>query len=506
MLERSIPLLGEKTIELLENSHIAVFGLGGVGGFVVESLARQGVGTFSIIDFDIIQDSNKNRQIYALDSTLGKLKTDVAKERILDINSKVKVYPYPIKIDSETIASIPFEEFDYVIDCVDDVNAKLEIISLAKKYSKPILSCCGTANKMDSTKFQIKDISKTTVCPLAKKLRIELRKLNIKEVEVLFSTEEPLLKNLDFLPTVSFVPSVAGLLITRHIILKLQEKVKAKRIHLVLEGGGMKGVYTAGVLDFFLDQGITFDAVYGVSAGACTAASFLSKQRTRAYHAMVDYIDDKACASKRSLTKTGNYFNKEFIYYRIPNELIPYDYETAHTNPCKLYATVTNVKTGRAEYIPCLDYHKDIEYVCASSSLPLLAEIQWIEDNGYLDGGIADSIPYLEAKKNALKTVVVLTKPLGYLCQKQKPLLLKAMHLKYRKYPHLLKAIEHRHLNYNKTMEYIERDKNCFVIRPSKNIEIHRLERDKNKLQEAYDLGYTDGNQMLQELLEFIKK
>ena len=101
---------------------------------------------------------------------------------------------------------------------------------------------------------------------------------------------------------------------------------------------------------------------------------------------------------------------------------------------------MTNVKTGRAEYIPCLDYHKDIEYVCASSSLPLLAEIQWIEDNGYLDGGIADSIPYLEAKKNALKTVVVLTKPLGYLCQKQKPLLLKAMHLKYRKISSFIKG------------------------------------------------------------------
>lgn len=506
MIERSIPLLGEETIELLKKYHIAVFGLGGVGGYVVEALARQGVGTFSLIDYDRIQESNKNRQILALTSTLGLLKTEVAKERILDINQEATIYTYPLKIDEDTIQNIPFEQFDYVIDCIDDVNGKLNIISYAKQHSKPILSCCGTANKLDPSKFQIKDISKTTVCPLAKKLRLELKKLAIQEVDVLFSTEEPRIKNLDFLPTVSFVPSVAGLLIARHVILKVQEKVKQKRIHLVLEGGGMKGVYTAGVLDLFLDHEISFDAIYGVSAGACTAASFLSKQRTRAYHAMVDYVNDKACVSKRSLTRTGNYFNKEFVYYKIPNELIPFDYDTAHTNPCKLYATVTNVTSGRAEYIPCIDYHKDIEYICASSSLPLLAEIQWINHSGYLDGGIADSIPYLEAKKNALKTVVVLTKPAGYECKKQKSILLKAMHLKYRKYPHLLKSLEQRHLVYNKTLKALENDPDCFVIRPSQNIEIDRLEKNKDRLEAAYQLGYIDAQNAYSKLLEFFKK
>ena len=162
-------------------------------------------------------------------------------------------------------------------------------------------------------------------------------------------------------------------MIAGHIVLKIQEQVKNNRVHLVLEGGGMKGVYTAGVLDYFLENQLEFDALYGVSAGACVGASFLSKQLTRGFHSLVDYVDNPACVSKRSLTKTGNYFNKEFVYYKIPNELIPYDYDSAHQNACKLYATVTNVETGKAEYHPCLDYHKDIEYICASSSLPMLA-------------------------------------------------------------------------------------------------------------------------------------
>lgn len=506
MEERSIPLLGSETLAVYKNSHVAVFGLGGVGGYVVEILARQGIGSFTIIDYDTIQVSNKNRQILALDSTIGKPKIEVYASHILDINPQAKVFAYPLRIDEENIEKINFNAFDYVIDCIDDLCGKIAIIKRAKAYGKPIISCCGTANKLDPSKFMIKDISKTSVCPLAKRLRQELKKLEIEDVEVLFSTEEPLLKNPEILPTVSFVPSIAGILIARHILLKIQTSVKSNRIHLVLEGGGMKGVYTAGVLDFFIDQNLQFDAVYGVSAGACVGASFISKQRTRGYHSLVDYVNDPACASKRSLTRTGNYFNKEFVYYKIPNELIPFDYDTAHNNPCRLYATVTNVESGRAEYHPCLDYHKDIEYICASSSLPMLSEIQWINGNGFLDGGISDSIPFIEAKKNAKKCVVVLTKPAGYLCQKQNPLLFKALQVKYRKYPKLLKALEQRHSRYNKVVKIIESDQDTFLIRPSKNIEIDRLEKDKKKLEEAYQLGYQDAQNVWDDLKKFIEK
>ncbi|MDE6241656.1 MAG: ThiF family adenylyltransferase [Anaeroplasmataceae bacterium] len=504
MEERSIPILGEETIEYLKKIHIAVFGLGGVGGYVVEALARQGVGSLSIIDFDIISSSNKNRQILALESTIGHPKIEVCGSRILDINPSAKVYAYNVKIDEETINQIDFQPFDYVIDCIDDVAGKLAIIRKAKEYGKRIISSCGTANKLDTTKFQIKDISKTSMCPLAKKMRIELKKLDIEDVEVLFSLEEPVVKKFENLPSVSFVPSIAGLMIAGHVILKLQEEVKKDRIHLVLEGGGMKGVYTAGVLDFFLEENLEFDAIYGVSAGACVGASFVSKQKTRGFHSLADYVNDPACVSKRSLTKTGNYFNKEFVYYKIPNELIPYDYDAAHQNPYKLYATVTNVETGKAEYYPCLDYKKDIEYICASSSLPMLAEIQWINGKGYLDGGIADSIPYLEAKKNAKKCVVVMTKPEGYLCQKQNALLAKAIKLKYRKYPKLLKALDHRHIQYNKALSLMEKDDNVFIIRPSIPLSIDRLEKDKKKLEEAYQLGYQDAMKSFEDLKKFL--
>ncbi|MDE6407237.1 MAG: ThiF family adenylyltransferase [Anaeroplasmataceae bacterium] len=506
MEERSIPLLGEETIEYLKQAHIAVFGLGGVGGYVVEALARQGVGSLSIIDFDVITPSNKNRQILALESTIGHTKIEACGSRILDINPNAKVYAYHLKVDEKTIEQIDFQPFDYVVDCIDDIVGKLAIIKKAKEYGKKIISSCGTANKLDPTKFQIKDISKTSMCPLAKKLRLELKKLDIEDVEVLYSLEEPIVKEFDTLPSVSFVPSIAGLMIAGHIILKLQEEVKKNRIHLVLEGGGMKGVYTAGVLDFLLEQSLDFDAVYAVSAGACVGASYISKQITRGYHSLVDYVDNPACVSKRSLTKTGNYFNKEFIYYKIPNELIPYDYETANHNPHRLYATVTNVETGKAEYYPCLDYRSDIEYICASSSLPMLAEIQWLKGQGYLDGGIADSIPYLEAKKNAKKCVVVMTKPKGYLCQKQNPILAKAIQLKYRKYPKLLKALENRHIHYNKIVNLMEKDENVFIIRPSVSLTIDRLEKDKKKLEEAYQLGYQDAKASYEDLKKFLSK
>ena len=506
MEERSLPLLGEETIKYLNHAHIAVFGLGGVGGYVVEALVRQGVGSLSIIDFDTISVSNKNRQILAVESTLGQPKTEVCKSRILDINPNALVYAYNLRINDETIKEIDFSVFDYVVDCIDDVAGKLAIIKKAKEYGKKIISSCGTANKLDPMKFQIKNISKTSMCPLAKKLRLELKKLDIEDVEVLYSLEEPVVKEFEALPSVSFVPSLAGLLIARHIILKLQEEVKKNRTHLVLEGGGMKGVYTAGVLDFLLEQNLDFDTIYGVSAGACVGASFVSKQLTRGYHSLVDYINDPACASKRSLTKTGNYFNKDFIYYKIPNELIPYDFETANHNPHRLYATVTNVETGKAEYLPCLDYKTDIEYICASSSLPMLAEIQWLNGKGYLDGGIADSIPYLEAKKNAKKCVVVMTKPKGYTCQKQNPILAKAIQLKYRKYPKLIKALENRHNHYNKTVSLMEHDENVFIIRPSIALTIDRLEKDKNKLEEAYKLGYQDAKDSYEALKKFLEQ
>lgn len=220
MYKRSIPLLGEEGIMKLNKSHVAVFGLGGVGGNTVEALARAGVLEFSLFDFDIVNESNKNRQIIALESTIGKSKVDVMKDRLLDINSNIVVNIYNSRVDEEFLKALDFSKFDYVADCIDDVKGKLAIIKKSKENNIRIISSCGTGNKLDPTKFIIKDINQTSVCPLAKKIRLELRKLDIKGVDVLFSTEEPVESN-EFISSVSFVPSVAGILIARHIILNL---------------------------------------------------------------------------------------------------------------------------------------------------------------------------------------------------------------------------------------------------------------------------------------------
>lgn len=220
MLSRCYPLIGEVGINKLKSSHICVFGVGGVGGFVVEALVRCGIGEITIVDFDIINESNINRQIIALHSTIGLKKIDVLEKRIKDINPNCIVNKYDLFINNDNINSFDFKKFNYVIDCVDNVTAKLAIITRAKENNIDIISSMGTGNKLDPKKFKITDISKTAVCPLAKVIRIELRKREIKGVKVLYSEEEPI-KSPDFISSISFVPSSAGLLIAREVILDI---------------------------------------------------------------------------------------------------------------------------------------------------------------------------------------------------------------------------------------------------------------------------------------------
>lgn len=220
MLSRCYPLIGEVGINKLKSSHICVFGVGGVGGFVVEALVRCGIGEITIVDFDIINESNINRQIIALHSTIGLKKIDVLEKRIKDINPNCIVNKYDLFINNDNINSFDFKKFNYVIDCVDNVTAKLAIITRAKENNIDIISSMGTGNKLDPKKFKITDISKTAVCPLAKVIRLELRKREIKGVKVLYSEEEPV-KSPDFISSISFVPSSAGLLIAREVILDI---------------------------------------------------------------------------------------------------------------------------------------------------------------------------------------------------------------------------------------------------------------------------------------------
>lgn len=220
MLSRCYPLIGEDGIIKLKSSHICVFGVGGVGGFVVEALVRCGIGEITIVDFDFINESNINRQIIALHSTIGLKKIDVLEKRIKDINPNCIVNKYDLFINNDNINSFDFKKFNYVIDCVDNVTAKLAIITRAKENNINIISSMGTGNKLDPKKFKITDISKTAVCPLAKVIRLELRKREIKGVKVLYSEEEPV-KSPDFISSISFVPSSAGLLIAREVILDI---------------------------------------------------------------------------------------------------------------------------------------------------------------------------------------------------------------------------------------------------------------------------------------------
>lgn len=230
-LSRTGMLIGEEGISKLQSSHVAVFGLGGVGGGVIEGLVRAGVGKFTIVDNDQICLSNLNRQIIATHQTIGQKKVEAAANRMRSINPDVEIELRECFFLPETADEFDFSQYDYVVDAIDTVTGKLEIIERAKKFNIPVISCMGTGNKMHPEWFQIVDISKTSVCPLAKVMRRELKKREIDHVKVLFSKEEPLVpqrvsmeeaSGRRGLPgSISFTPPVAGLLIAGEVIREL---------------------------------------------------------------------------------------------------------------------------------------------------------------------------------------------------------------------------------------------------------------------------------------------
>ena len=222
--QRTELLLGAAAMQRLKNAKVAVFGLGGVGGYVVEALARSGVGELHLIDKDVVSESNINRQIIALRSTVGRRKTDVAAERVKEINPECKVVPHDLFYMPETEKEIDFTGLDYVVDAIDTVAGKLAIIKNAKAANIPVISSMGTGNKLNAGAFEIADISKTSVCPLARVMRRELKKLGIEKVKVLYSKEEPVkvvaeeANGKNSPASVAFVPPVAGLLIAGEVI------------------------------------------------------------------------------------------------------------------------------------------------------------------------------------------------------------------------------------------------------------------------------------------------
>lgn len=279
------------------------------------------------------------------------------------------------------------------------------------------------------------------------------------------------------------------------------------KIGLVLEGGAMRGMYTAGVLDTFLDADVKIDGIIGVSAGVLFGVNYLSKQKGRVIRYNKRFINDKRYMGFWSLITTGNIINKEFSFYEVPQKLDVFDNETFKKSETEFYATITNMETGKAEYIKLEDLFAQMEVLRATSAMPYVSKIVELDSGKYLDGGISDSIPVEKCKELGYdKIIVVLTRPLDYRKKKPKEFFAKTF---YRKYPNFAKTLNNRYKMYNETVEKIidmENKKEIFVIRPSRLVNVKRIEKNPEKLQEMYDLGIQDSKNILDKLTEYIKE
>ena len=276
---------------------------------------------------------------------------------------------------------------------------------------------------------------------------------------------------------------------------------------LVLEGGGVRGIYTAGVLDVFMDNGVAFDGVMGVSAGAIHACSYLSGQRGRSIRYYRKYVSDPRFMSLRSWVKTGDIVGAEFCYHTLPDELDVYDHDAFLANPTPYWAVCTDVEAGTPEYVRLTDMRGQIEYLRASASLPYFSRIVALDGHKYLDGGCADSIP-VEAMQHMgyARNVVVLTRDASY---RRRPEMTALAKLVYRKYPAFVRLLEKRHEMYNVQLERVERlaeAGSVFVIRPAEPLEIGRLENDPEKVQRVYDQGCQDARNALKAMKEWMEQ
>ena len=279
------------------------------------------------------------------------------------------------------------------------------------------------------------------------------------------------------------------------------------KVGLVLEGGAMRGLYTAGVLDEFMENNIEVDGIIGVSAGVLFGVNYLSKQKGRVLRYNKRFIKDKRYMGLYSLLTTGNIVNKDFSFYEIPYKLDIFDDETYKKSKTEFYATITNVDTGEAEYVKLKSVLEQMEVVRATSAMPFVSKMIELNGNKYLDGGIADSIPVDKCKELGYdKIILILTRPIKYRKKKDNELITK---IKYYKYPNFVNTLNNRYKKYNETVEKIidmENKKEIFVIRPSKHVNIKRVEKDENKLQEMYELGRNDCKNRLKDLRKYLLK
>ena len=277
------------------------------------------------------------------------------------------------------------------------------------------------------------------------------------------------------------------------------------KVGLVLEGGAMRGMYTAGVLDTFLNYDIKVDGIIGTSAGVLFGVNYPSKQKGRVIRYNKKYCNDKRYMGLHSLITSGNIINKEFSFYEVPFKLDIFDDETFSKSGIDFYATVSNIETGEAEYIKVNKILEQMEVLRATAAMPFVSEIVEIDGKKYLDGGVTDAIPLDKCKELGYeKIIVVLTRVKEYRKKKSSDFLAKLM---YKKYPKLIDAMNRKYEIYNETVERIidsENKKEIFVIRPSRFIKVGRIEKDPEKLQEMYDLGVQDTKNCIEELKKYL--
>lgn len=271
--------------------------------------------------------------------------------------------------------------------------------------------------------------------------------------------------------------------------------IETKDIGLVLEGGGMRGVFTCGVLDYFMDNGIRFPYAVGVSAGACNGLSFMSKQRGRAKFSNIDLLEKYKYIGIRHYIKKRNIMDFDLLFHEFPDNIIPYDYETYFSSPDRFEMVTSNCMTGRAEYYEeKQNKERVIDIVKASSSLPILCPIVYVDDVPMLDGGICDSIPVERSMQQGYKrNVVVLTRNRGYRKESKD---IKVPSFVYRKYPAMRQALSNRNSLYNAQLDLVDRleeEGKIFVIRPLNPITVDRIEKDVDKLTALYEEGYDCG-------------
>ena len=277
---------------------------------------------------------------------------------------------------------------------------------------------------------------------------------------------------------------------------------------LILEGGAMRGMFTAGVMDVMMENDIVFDGAIGVSAGAAFGCNYKSKQIGRAARYNMKYCDDKRYCGIGSLIKTGNIFSTDFAYGEVPMKKDIFDFYTYKNNPMEFYVVCTDIESGKAVYHRYDDFSDHgFDWIRASASMPLVSEIVEIDGVKMLDGGVADSIPlkYFESIGYD-RNVVILTRPGEY--RKKKNNIIPLIKLKYKKYPEFVKAMEERHIKYNETLEYIaaeEQKGNVLVIRPDEALPVGRIERNRDNLKAAYEIGRNTAIKKLDKVRKFLK-